>query len=138
MRTALRLVLVAALLGASGWYYAAQSRPAVLVLTGIVTTNDVVVAPQIGGRIAALHVKEGDAVTAGQLLAEIEPGELAGGSRLLHAQRREAGVGGARAARPPAAAAAAAAGSGDAGRGGHWHRGGIPAPPPWPTPSAPS
>jgi len=77
MRTALRLVLVAALLGASGWYYAAQSRPAVLVLTGVVTTNDVVVAPQIGGRIAALHVKEGDAVTAGQVLAEIEPGELA-------------------------------------------------------------
>jgi multidrug resistance efflux pump len=77
MRTAFRLVLVAALLGASGWYYAAQSRPAVLVLTGAVTTNDVVVAPQIGGRIAALHVEEGDAVTAGQVLAEIEPGELA-------------------------------------------------------------
>jgi HlyD family secretion protein len=37
----------------------------------------VVVAPQIGGRIAALRVREGDQVAAGQVLAEIEPGELA-------------------------------------------------------------
>jgi multidrug resistance efflux pump len=77
MRRILRLVLVAALVGAGGWYYVAQSRPRALVLTGIVTTTDVVVAPQIGGRIAALHVREGDQVTAGQVLAEIEPGELA-------------------------------------------------------------
>lgn len=77
MRTALRLVLVLALVGASGWYYVAHSRPNALVLTGIVTTNDVVVAPQIGGRLVAVHVKEGDSVTAGQVLAEIDPGELA-------------------------------------------------------------
>jgi HlyD family secretion protein len=77
MRTVLRLVLVLALVGASGWYYVVQSGPSALVLTGIVTTNDVVVAPQIGGRLVAVHVKEGDSVTAGQPVAEIEPGELA-------------------------------------------------------------
>jgi multidrug efflux pump subunit AcrA (membrane-fusion protein) len=31
-----------------------------LVLTGIVTTNDVIVSPQIGGQIGQLHVSEGD------------------------------------------------------------------------------
>ena len=77
MRKALRLVLALALVGAGGWYYVVQSRPAALVLTGIVTTNDVVIAPQIGGRLVALDVKEGDSVTAGQVLAEIDTGELA-------------------------------------------------------------
>ncbi len=77
MRKVLRLALVLALVGAGGWYYVVQSRPAALVLTGIVTTNDVVIAPQIGGRLVALDVKEGDSVTAGQVLAEIDTGELA-------------------------------------------------------------
>jgi multidrug efflux pump subunit AcrA (membrane-fusion protein) len=54
-----------------------QSRPTALVLTGIVTTHDVVVAPQIGGRLVRLGVKEGDSVTRGQEVREIEPGELA-------------------------------------------------------------
>jgi multidrug resistance efflux pump len=73
LRPALPLL---ALLAAGGWYVVAQSRPTPLVLTGIVTTHDVVVAPQIGGRLVAVHVREGDSVTAGQLVAEIEPGEL--------------------------------------------------------------
>src|SRR5205814_1649739 len=50
--------------------------PSELVLTGIVTTNDVVVSPQIGGRIQKLLVQEGDTVTADQLIAEISPEEL--------------------------------------------------------------
>ena len=76
MRRILRLVFVLALVAAGGWYYVVQSRPVALVLTGIVTGHDVVIAPQIAGRLAALHAREGDTVTAGQLLAEIEPGEL--------------------------------------------------------------
>ena len=76
MRKILRLVFVLALVAAGGWYYVVQSRPVALVLTGIVTGHDVVIAPQIAGRLAALHAREGDTVTAGQLLAEIEPGEL--------------------------------------------------------------
>jgi len=47
-----------------------------LVLTGIVTTNDVIVSPQIGGQIAQLFVKEGDAVKKDQLIALIAPDEL--------------------------------------------------------------
>jgi len=50
--------------------------PTELVLTGIVTTNDVIVSPQIGGQIRALKVAEGDTVMANQLLALITPDEL--------------------------------------------------------------
>jgi multidrug resistance efflux pump len=53
-----------------------HSSPDELVLTGIVTTNDVIVSPQIGGRVASLEVTEGDQVAQGDLLATIEPDEL--------------------------------------------------------------
>jgi len=56
--------------------YLYERPPAVLVLTGIVTTNDVVVSPQIAGQISQLLVKEGDQVTRDQLLAVISPEEL--------------------------------------------------------------
>jgi HlyD family secretion protein len=47
-----------------------------VVLTGIVTTDEVVVSPQIAGQVDRLLVTEGDSVTAGQLLAVIAPDEL--------------------------------------------------------------
>jgi HlyD family secretion protein len=75
-RIVILVVLVAVLLGA-GAYYVVASRPAVLVLTGIVTTNDVVVSPQIGGQIGRLLVNEGDTVKRDQLVAVITPDELA-------------------------------------------------------------
>lgn len=70
----LPLVLVAA--AAFGGYTWFNRPPTSLTLTGLVTTHDVEVAPQIGGRLVSLSVKEGDHVTQGQLLAEIEPAEL--------------------------------------------------------------
>jgi HlyD family secretion protein len=72
-----RLILLALIAGAAyGAYYFFSLPPSSLVLTGIVTTHDVTVAPQIGGRLVSLKVKEGDSVTKGQAVAEIEPGEL--------------------------------------------------------------
>jgi len=72
-----RLVALALIAGAAyGAYYYFSLPPSSLVLTGIVTTNDVAVAPQIGGRLVSLTVKEGDSVTKGQQVAEIDPGEL--------------------------------------------------------------
>ena len=68
------LLLVVAAGGAAYWYFSLP--PTSLVLTGIVTTNDVVVGPQIGGRLDQLLVSEGDGVKRGQLLATIAPGEL--------------------------------------------------------------
>ncbi len=57
-------------------YFIAHARPEDLVLTGVVTTNDVIVSPQVGGQIGQLSVKEGDVVTRGQLLGVIVPDEL--------------------------------------------------------------
>jgi multidrug resistance efflux pump len=74
MKKAVPVLLLAAL--AAGVYAYATSKPSALVLTGVVTTDDVVVSPQIGGQIAQLLVKEGDAVKRGQLVAVIAPDEL--------------------------------------------------------------
>lgn len=67
----------AALLVAAVIVYIVTRSPAPLVLTGVVTTNDVIVSPQVGGQLSRLLVAEGDSVTQNQLLAVLEPGELA-------------------------------------------------------------
>jgi multidrug resistance efflux pump len=74
----LRPLLVLLVLGALGYaaYYYMGRPPTELVLTGIVTTNDVVVSPQIGGQIETLKVVEGDTVKKDQLIALIRPDEL--------------------------------------------------------------
>src|SRR5580765_7575040 len=78
MATRLRRLLVLTLLAAGGWagYRYASRPPTSLTLTGIVTTNDVVVGPQIGGRLDQLLVAEGDTVKAGQMIGTIAPDEL--------------------------------------------------------------
>jgi len=68
--------LILLVLGASVAYYRATTKAQNLVITGIVTTNDVLVSAQIQGQLAQLKVKEGDTVQAGQLVAVIEPQEL--------------------------------------------------------------
>jgi multidrug resistance efflux pump len=74
MKKLLPLIVLLALAGAG--YYLYTRPPVALVLTGIVTTNDVVVSPQISGQIGQLMVKEGDSVKADQLIAVITPDEL--------------------------------------------------------------
>lgn len=69
-------------------YYKAVTAPRPIVLTGIVTTNDVIASSQIQGQLAQVLVKEGDNVKPGQLLAVIEPQELrADQSYYLHTER---------------------------------------------------
>src|SRR5438477_9270931 len=76
MKRIIRLVVVLALIAAAVRYFAMRPGPTELVLTGIVTTDDVIVSPQVGGRIDNLLVKEGESVVRNQLLAIIEPREL--------------------------------------------------------------
>jgi HlyD family secretion protein len=71
----LTLVVLVALAGAGAYAYR-HARPAALVLTGIITTNDVIVSPQIAGQIGQLLVNEGDTVKKDQLVAVINPDEL--------------------------------------------------------------
>jgi HlyD family secretion protein len=68
--------LILLVLAASVAYYTATTKPHSMVITGIVTTNEVIVSAQIQGQLAQLLVKEGDTVRSGQLVAVIEPEEL--------------------------------------------------------------
>jgi len=69
------LILLVALAVAAGIYYATVRQPAEIILTGIVTTDEVIVSPEIQGRMQQLLVEQGDAVTKGELLAVIQPEE---------------------------------------------------------------
>ncbi len=70
------LILIIVVAAVAGTYAYMHSGPTVLTLTGIVTTDDVIVSPQVAGKIGQLLVKEGDQVKKDQLLAVIEPAEL--------------------------------------------------------------
>jgi multidrug resistance efflux pump len=77
MKRVRALLVLVILIGAGSAAYVYMGRPPTeLVLTGIVTTNDVIVSPQIGGRISDLKVAEGNTVTKDQLVAVITPDEL--------------------------------------------------------------
>ena len=81
-------ILVVLILCGGVVYYKAVTRPQPIILTGIITTNDVEVSSQIQGQLSQVLVKEGDIVKAGQLLAVIEPQELrADASFYAHSQR---------------------------------------------------
>lgn len=73
LKLAMLTLILAAVAG--GIYYALTRQPREIVLTGIVTTDEVIVAPEIQGRLEQLLVREGDMVTQGQLLAVIKSEE---------------------------------------------------------------
>ena len=74
MKRLILLLIVAA--GAVAVYYSMRRAPGPLVLTGIVTTEDVIVGPQVGGQIGQLFVKGGDPVERNQLIAVMATAEL--------------------------------------------------------------
>ncbi len=75
MKRKIRIILVALVLLAGVIYYALKNRAHDIVITGIVTTDSVIVSSEIQGRLQQLLVKEGDTVKRGQLLAVIQPQE---------------------------------------------------------------
>ena len=75
MKRVIRIVLAVLVLGTIA-YFVFKGSPKELTLTGIVTTNDVVVSPQVAGQVTKLLVSEGDSVTQNQLLAVLSPAEL--------------------------------------------------------------
>ncbi|HVX86103.1 MAG TPA: efflux RND transporter periplasmic adaptor subunit [Phycisphaerae bacterium] len=66
------LAIIAAII-AGVVYYTRISKPTEIVLTGIVTTEDVIVSAQVQGRLTDLSVQEGDHVEPGQRIAAIDP-----------------------------------------------------------------
>ncbi len=73
-RRLLSLLVVLAVIGV-GVYYVSTRRARAVVLTGIVTTDEVIVGPEIQGRLQELRVREGDTVQRGELLGRIQPQE---------------------------------------------------------------
>src|SRR5262245_47974412 len=72
-----RLILLLIVGGSVAAAYYSMRKPAgPLILTGIVTTENVVVGPQVGGQIGQLLVKEGDQVQKNQLVAVMTTDEL--------------------------------------------------------------
>lgn len=61
---------------ALAYYFFSTPRLKDLVLIGTVDSNQVIVSPQIQGRIAKLLVDEGTPVKAGDLIAVLDPSEL--------------------------------------------------------------
>ncbi len=70
-RLILLLILAAAIAG--GVYYYTHQTKGQLTLTGIVTTDNVIVSSQVAGRLQELKVQQGDPVKKGDLLALIQP-----------------------------------------------------------------
>jgi RND family efflux transporter MFP subunit len=74
MRKILLLLLILAA-AATIIYYTTLREPSKITLTGIVTTDEVIISPQIQGRLQQLLVNVGDPVTARELLAVIDSKE---------------------------------------------------------------
>jgi HlyD family secretion protein len=71
------LILLGVLLGISlGYYLLSTPRGSDLDLIGTVDANQVIVSPQVQGRIAKLLVDEGARVKQGDLIASLDPSEL--------------------------------------------------------------
>jgi HlyD family secretion protein len=77
------IVVLALALGGVFAYRAYDRPPHSVTLTGVVTTDDVVVSPLVTARLDKLLVKEGDSVKPGELVAVLAPGELAAESEFF-------------------------------------------------------
>ena len=74
------MVLIAVIfLITAAFYFTTMPRGSDVVLVGVVDGNEVIVSPQITGRITTLAVDEGTAVKKGDLIAELDPRELEAG-----------------------------------------------------------
>ena len=79
------IVLGVIFVGSLIFYYFTSSRSSDLVLVGTVDANQVIVSSKISGRIEKLAVDEGTQVKAGDLIAEIDSGELTAEQRAASA-----------------------------------------------------
>jgi multidrug resistance efflux pump len=104
-KLAIAVVLLAAA-STIGWLKVRHPGPTDLVLTGVVTTNDVIVSSQVGGRVSRLLVSEGSTVAPNDVIATLEPGELQA-DRAFYARSAEAVAAQVEASRAELAAAVA-------------------------------
>jgi multidrug resistance efflux pump len=53
-----------------------QLRPPTHMISGIIEGDEIRLGSRVGGRVRAVHVQEGERITAGDLLVELEPFDL--------------------------------------------------------------
>jgi HlyD family secretion protein len=70
------IILGIILIAATVYYLVSTPRSSDLVLIGTVDSNQIIISPQIPGRIAKLLVDEGTPVKQGDLIAILDPSEL--------------------------------------------------------------
>ena len=70
------IILAVILAGAITFYFLSTPRGSALDLVGIVDASQVVVSPQIEGRMSQLMVDEGSRVNQGDLIAVLDSSEL--------------------------------------------------------------
>ena len=70
------IVLAVILAAATSYYFVSTPRSSDLVMIGTVDSNQIIVSPQMQGRIAKLLVDEGTQVKQGDLIAILDPSEL--------------------------------------------------------------
>jgi multidrug resistance efflux pump len=70
------IILLVLTLMAGTWYFATTDRTKDMVLIGTVDANQVIVSPQVAGRIVKLAVDEGTVVKQGDLIAQLDTSEL--------------------------------------------------------------
>jgi len=75
-RRAPLLALLTLLLGGCNWPWEGENGNGLITLAGTVEAREYDIAFQVGGRIDALLVDEGDAVTAGQTVGRLESHDL--------------------------------------------------------------
>lgn len=73
----LRILLIALVVaGLVAALVASQQREQPLVVSGFIEADEIRLGSRVGGRVASVHVEEGDAVTQGEKLVELEPYDL--------------------------------------------------------------
>jgi HlyD family secretion protein len=70
------VILAVILVAATVYYLVSTPRSSDLVLIGTVDSNQIIISPQIPGRISKLLVDEGTQVKQGDLIAILDPSEL--------------------------------------------------------------
>jgi HlyD family secretion protein len=89
MKRRLRWLIPIVVLAVVAVYVVTAWRPRRLLLTGIVTTDEVIVSSEIQGRLQKLLVRQGDTVTPDQLLAVIRPEEWKAGAAFFENSARQ-------------------------------------------------
>jgi membrane fusion protein YbhG len=86
LRAVLAILIIAALALVAYWYFNNRTTPTVntaLTGSGTIETTEVIISPEVTGRIVEVGVSEGDSVKAGDLLFTLD-------DNLLNAQREQA------------------------------------------------